>query len=262
MNIICLTLVSFTAGLIGTLAGGGSNLVLMPLIDSLLGAQAVPPVVTTGIMLSNSQRILLFRQSINWQVVQWYLPGAGAGAFLGAYVFTCAKIEGLQILIGFFLVATVFSSGFSKQEKSFTVRTWYFLLAGFLGSFISGIIGSTGPALNTFYLNYGLNKEQMIATKAANVLVVNFAKMLIYAICGSLTRHYMLYGLAIGIAAAPANWMGQFILIKINDEWFKYLINCLTVFSGMVILWEQRNSFFGLVNYLFIQIYLLANFLF
>jgi uncharacterized protein len=262
MNIICLTLVSFTAGLIGTLAGGGSNLVLMPLIDSLLGAQAVPPVVTTGMMLSNSQRILLFRQSIDWQVVQWYLPGAGVGAFLGAYVFTCAKLEGLQVLIGFFLVTTVFSSGFGKQEKSFTVRTWYFLLAGFLCSFVSGIIGSTGPALNTFYLNYGLNKEQMIATKAANVLVVNLTKMLIYAICGLLTRHYVLYGLAIGMAAAPANWIGQLVLRKINDERFKYLVNCLTVFSGAIILWEQRNSVFGLVNYFFIEIYLLATFLF
>jgi uncharacterized protein len=262
MNIICLTLVSFTAGLIGTLAGGGGNLVLMPLIDSLLGAQAVPPVVTTGMMLSNSQRIFLFRQSIDWQVVQWYLPGAGVGSLLGAYVFTCVKLEGLQILIGFFLVTTVFGSGFSKQEKSFTVRAWYFLLAGFLCSFVSGIIGSTGSALNTFYLNYGLNKEQAIATKAANVLVVNFAKMLIYAICGSLTRHYILYGLAIGMAAAPANWMAQLVLRKINDEWFKHLVNGLTGVSGVLILWEQRNSFCSLVNYLFIQIYLLATFLF
>lgn len=262
MNIICLTLVSFTAGFIGTLAGGGSNLVLMPLIDSLLGSQAVPPVVTTGMMLSNSQKIFLFWQDINWQVVQWYLPGAGVGAFLGAYLFTCANLEGLQILIGLFLVTTVFSSSFSKQEKSFNVRAWYFLLAGFFCSFVSGIIGSTGPALNTFYLNYGLNKEQMIATKAANVLVVNLTKMFIYAVCGVLTKHYIFYGLAIGMAAAPANWIAQLVLKKISDEWFKHLVNGLTIVSGILILWEQRSSFFGLVNYLFIQIYLLTTLLF
>ncbi len=254
MNIICLTLVSFTTWFVGTLAGGASNLVLMPLIDSFLGSEAVPPVVTTGMLISNSQRIFLFWQDIDWQVLHWYLPGAGIGAFLGAYVFTRADLQGLQILIGLFLVTTVFSSSFSKREKSFTVHSWYFLPAGFLYSFVSGIIGSTGPLLNTFYLNYGLNKEQMIATKAANVLVVNVAKIVIYAVCGALTRNYIFYGLAIGMAAVPANWLAQLTLRKINDERFRDLVNSLTTASGVLIVWEERNSFCGLVNYLFIQV--------
>ena len=57
MLIIILTLVSFVARLPSTLAGGGSPFVLIPLVNFILGPAEVPPVITTGILLSNGQRI-------------------------------------------------------------------------------------------------------------------------------------------------------------------------------------------------------------
>jgi len=61
----------------------------------------------------------------------------------------------------------------------------------------------------SFYLNYGLVKEKMIATKSAHVLVVHMAKMVTYAAFGAMTMPYLGYGLVISITAAPANWLGQ-----------------------------------------------------
>ena len=213
MTICLLALASSVAWFVSTLAGGGSPFVLMPLIDFLLGATSVPPVITTGMLLGNSQRIFLYWQDINWETTWWYLPGAVTGSCLGAFVFTHAQLHWLQLLIGFFLVSSIFSYGFGEKNQSFQVRTWYFLPAGFFYAFLSGLIGSIGPVLNPFYLNYGLVKEEMIATKSAHMVVVHIVKMISYAAFGALTLPYLGYGLVIGIAAIPGNWLGQMALI-------------------------------------------------
>jgi len=177
MTIILLVLASFIAWFISSLAGGGSPFIIIPMVNFLLDAQAVPPVVTTGMLLGNLQRVFLFWQDIDWRLTWWYLPGAVLGAVLGAFVFTQTELQWLQVLLGLFLVSSVFSFGFGKKEHSFKVQGWFFLPAGFVYAFLSGLIGSIGPVLNPFYLNYGLVKEKMIATKSAHVLVVHVAKM-------------------------------------------------------------------------------------
>ena len=242
MTILLLVLASFIAWFISSLAGGGSPFIIIPMVNFLLEPQAVPPIVTTGMLLGNSQRAFLLWQYIDWQLTWWYLPGAVTGAILGAFVFTQTQLQWLQVLLGLFLVSSVFSFGF-KKEQSFKVPGWFFLPAGFVYAFLSGLIGSIGPVLNPFYLNYGLVKEEMIATKSAHVLVVHVVKMITYAALGALSLPYLGYGLVIGIAAIPANWLGQMALQKISDEQFRQFVIALVTISGLLILWDQRDFF-------------------
>jgi uncharacterized membrane protein YfcA len=147
----------------------------------------------------------------------------------------------LQILLGLFLISSIFTYGFGKKERSFTVKKWYFLPAGFMYAFLSGLVGSIGPVLNPFYLNYGLVKEEMIATKSTHMVVVHIAKMISYAVFGALTWEYLGYGLAIGIAAIPGNWLGQKVLANMSEERFRQLVLVFVTLSGIIILWDQRE---------------------
>ncbi len=243
MTILLLTLASFIAWFISSLAGGGSPFIIIPMVNFLFESQAVPPIVTMGMLLGNLERVFLFSQDIDWRLTWWYLPGAVPGAILGAFVFTQTPLQWLQVMLGLFLVSSLFSFGFGKKEQSFQVHGWFFLPAGFMYAFLSGVIGSIGPVLNPFYLNYGLVKEKMIATKSAHVLVVHIAKIVTYAALGALTLPYLGYGLVIGIAAAPANWLGQLALQKISDEQFRQIVIALVTISGLLILWDQRDFF-------------------
>lgn len=243
MTILLLVLASFVAWFISSLAGGGSPFIIIPMVNFLLEPQAVPPVVTTGMLLGNFQRALVLRQDIDWQLTWWYLPGAILGAVLGAFVYTQTQLQWLQVLLGLFLVSSIFSFKGGKEEQSFSVKGWFFLPAGFVYAFLSGLIGSIGPVLNPFYLNYGLVKEKMIATKSAHVLVVHIAKMVTYAAFGALSLPYLGYGLVIGIAAVPANWLGQMALQKISDEQFRQFVIAIVTISGLLILWDQRDFF-------------------
>lgn len=244
MTVLLLSLASFVAWFISSLAGGGSPFIIIPMVNFLMETQAIPPVVTTGMLLGNLQRVFVFWQDIDWRLTWWYLPGAILGAILGAFVFTQTQLEWLQILLGLFLVSSIFSLGFGKKEQpSFKVPSWFFLPAGFVYAFLSGLIGSIGPILNPFYLNYGLVKEKMIGTKSVHVLVVHVAKIMTYATLGALTKSYLWYGLVIGMAAIPANFLGQIVLKKMSDEQFRQFVTALVTVSGLLMLWQQRDFF-------------------
>jgi hypothetical protein len=248
MTVFLLVVSSFIAWVISSLAGGGSPFIIIPMVNFLLETPAIPPVVTTGMLLGTSQRVVVFWRDIDWQLTWWYLPGAVIGAILGAFTFTQTHLEWVQIILGLFLVSSAVSLFLGEKTKFFQVPGWVFLPAGFIHAFLSGLLGGIGPILNPFYLNYGLVKEKMIGTKSAHVLVVHIAKMCTYASLGVLTKTYLWYGLFIGIAAIPANWIGQQILQKMSDEQFRKLVIVLVSISGLLILWGQRSFFADLMR--------------
>ncbi|MBL1178004.1 sulfite exporter TauE/SafE family protein [Pantanalinema sp. GBBB05] len=243
MTIFLLALASFVAWFISSLAGGGSPYIIMPMVNLLLDAQAIPPIVTIGMLLGNLQRTCVYWEEVDWQLTGWYLPGAIVGAVLGSFVFTQTKLQWLQVLLGVFLVASAAGFWFRPKKAFLQVKGWFFLPAGFVYAFLSGLLGSIGPILNPFYLNYGLVKENMIGTKSAHVLVVHTAKLITYMLLGAMTTSYLGYGLVIGLAAIPANWLGQLALKRMSEQQFRQFVLALVTISGVFILWDQRDFF-------------------
>lgn len=241
MVIFWLSLGSLSSWFLSTLAGGGTPLILIPLIGLFLGPSAVPPVVTLGMLFGHPQRIWLYWRNIDWNLTKWYAPGAIVGAIFGAFIFTQIKLEWLTIVIAILLIASTFSYG-KTDQKSFGVKSWYFLPAGFIYAFLSGIAGSTGPLLNPLYLNYGLKKEQMIGTKSTHLVIIHLVKIVTYAIFGALNFSYLKYGLILGIAALPGNYLGQIALQYISEKQFRRLVVGFVTFSGILIIGEE---FFG-----------------
>lgn len=237
--------VSFTAWFTSMLVGGGSPLILIPLVTFLLGAQSAAPVLTIGSVLGNLQRGVLLRQHIDWSLTLWQVPGVVVGAVLGAYAFTQVQAEGLQAFIAIALLYMVLHSLLRDRIAlpTFTVKAWHFLPLGFINAVASGLIGSTGPILNPAYLSYGLEKEKMVATRAASLSLTHLVKILTYAALGLLSPTLVGYGLVIGGAALPANWLGRKVLEKMSAEQFQKAVISFVGFSGVWMLWQQRAVF-------------------
>jgi hypothetical protein len=251
LSILWLTLTSFASWFLSTVAGGGTPLLLVPVISFFLGAEAVPPVLTIGMLLGHPQRVFLYWKDIDWLLMWWYLPGAAIGAILGAFVFTQIQLEWLPILLAVFLIISAFGNSLEPKNPSFSVRAWYFLPAGLIFAFLSGLVGSTGPLLNPLYLSYGLVKERMIATKSAHLLVVHFIKMITYAVCGAVTLNNLGFGLILGIAALPGNWLGQIVLKKLTQQQFQQLAVAFIACSGILILGNEIFLMLGKFSFKF-----------
>lgn len=243
MTIIWLLGASCIGWFFSSLAGGGSPLILIPTLSLFLSASMIPQVITVGMLFGNGQRVGLYWQGIDWQLTRWYLPGAIVGAIVGAFLFTQLQLEWLTVLLGLFLITSIFTYRLAENLTLFQVKAWYFLPAGFIYAFLSGLIGSTGPLLNPFYLHYGLEKGEMIGTKSAHVLVVHIVKIIAYSAFGVISSPIIAYGLLIGMGALPGNWLGQKVLEKMEDKQFRQIAIAFVLISGIMLVWDQRQIF-------------------
>ncbi|MGB3768153.1 MAG: sulfite exporter TauE/SafE family protein [Phormidesmis sp.] len=243
--LVLLASVSFAAWFISMLVGGGSPLILIPLVTLLLGAQSVAPVLTIGSVLGNAQRGLLLWKHVDWSLTLWQVPGVVTGSLLGAYAFTKIEAEGLQIFIAIALLYLVLYALLRDRLNlpAFSFQAWHFLPLGFLNAIASGLIGSTGPILNPAYLSYGLEKESMVATRAANLTLTHTVKILAYTALGVLSPKLVGYGLVIGLAALPANWLGKKVLERMSADQFQFAVVSFIGLSGIWMLWQQRAFF-------------------
>ncbi|QDZ41058.1 sulfite exporter TauE/SafE family protein [Euhalothece natronophila Z-M001] len=241
MTILWLVGASCIGWFISSLVGGGSPLILIPVMSLFLEASAIPPIITIGMLFGNGQRVGLYWQEIDLELTRWYLPGAILGAIAGVFLFTKLQLEWLTLLLGIILITSIFSYRLAEILPLFQVKSWYFLPVGFIYAFLSGLMGSTGPLLNPLYLNYGLEKEKMIGTKSAHVLVVHIVKIFTYLSFGIFSSSIIVYGLIIGIGAFPGNWLGQKVLVRMETTQFRKIAIAFVLISGFMLIWNQRH---------------------
>lgn len=190
-------------------------------------------------MIGRPVRLYLFWKDIQWDIVRFYVPSAIIGAIVGGLIFIQLNADWIQTLLGIFLISTVFQYRFGKKKTSFKMKKQYFIPLGFLVSLISTLFGATGAILNPFYLNMGLVKEKMIATKTANSFLGGIAQLGSYAFLGALHGDLWWYGLIIGIGATVGNIFGKKLLSKVSDQLFRQFVIALMMLSGVIMLSKQ-----------------------
>ncbi|MFN6946630.1 MAG: sulfite exporter TauE/SafE family protein [Cytophagaceae bacterium] len=252
INLIILIIGAFVVFVLSTISGGGASLLLMPLIALTVGVKSVAPIMTLGIAMNSTSKVFFFWKHIDWNLFKWLFPSTIVGSILGAMMFAYLASEYLQIIIGVFLIATVFQLKEKKNKKpGFKIKLWHFIPMGFGISFLSGLIGGVGPLMNTAYLNYGMSKEGMISTRAANAVILHITKIISYAWLGFVTGDVLMYGIIIGVSATLATYAGKLLLTKISDLIFKKIVIITMVVSGVMMLWRHKDFIGGMKDYLF-----------
>lgn len=83
-------------------------------------------------------------------------PFALIGTWLGTWSLSKIHTKAISLLVAMFLISTPFQYNFGKKEKSFEMKLQWFAPLGFIASYLSALIGATGPIENPFYFNYGI----------------------------------------------------------------------------------------------------------
>ncbi|HAT63005.1 MAG TPA: sulfite exporter TauE/SafE family protein [Flavobacteriaceae bacterium] len=221
---------------LSTISGGGGAMMQIPILNFLIGTSQTAPVINLGAFISRPARIALFWKYINWKVFWYFVPSAMIGALIAAWFFSEAKIYWIQIVVGLFLISTFFQYRFGKKERSFPVHLWYFIPLGFIISIIGTFTGGMGPILNPFLMNVGIDKEELVATKAAQSFFLGLSQVSGYTFFGLLSKELWIYGIALGLGASLGNYFGKRILKKMSKLSFRRWVIAIMVLSGFVIL--------------------------
>ena len=235
-----LYLILFISGLIAwffsTVAAGGAATLLIPVLTFLLGAQMVAPVISVAALIANPSRALMFRQDINWAVIRYLLPGSIIGAIFGAWSLSQINIQIIQIILGIFLITYVLQDRLSKTKLKIRMKLRWFFPLGFCVSFLSGLIGATGPVHNPFMLSYGLVKEKLVGTKAINSLIMQLTKLISYSAFGALSIQSGGYGIVLGLGAVFGVFLARKHLENIEVEQFRQYTLALMFICGVLML--------------------------
>ena len=218
------------AFILSTISGGGGALVLVPVLN-------------LGSFLGRPARLIIFWKHIQWRVCLYYAPAAIVGAVVGSWLFSSFRIAWLQVVVGLFLISTVWQFSFGKKKRSFDVKLWYFAPIGLMVSVLGTIIGALGPVLNPFYLNYGLEKEELIATKTANSFLMGISQISSYAFFGLLHHQLWVYGIALGLGATIGNIVGKRFLTNMKSATFRKWLIALMVLSGVMLIYGVMRQY-------------------
>lgn len=224
---------------ISAICGGGASLILIPILNLFLPTSVVPFSLTVGTFTSSVSRITAFEKHINRKIFFWFVPFSIPAVLLGAFLIKYINPDYLQLIIALFLIANLPQLFKSKEDENKTEKpcsTIVLAIIGFLAGFVSGITGAVGLLFNHFYLKFGLTKEEVIATRAANEVFLHLVKLIIYISLGLYSNVAFWLGLTIAVATVVSAYTVKYILPYLSEFLFKKMGYTAMVVSGMVLL--------------------------
>jgi hypothetical protein len=223
---------------VSAICGGGASLILIPILNLLLPTSVLPFSLTVGTFTSSASRIIVFKKYINWKIFYWFVPFSIPAVLLGAYLIKYANPLYLQIFVSIFLIANLPQLFISRKQQKKEEKPYpKFILGiiGFIAGFVSGITGAVGLLFNRFYLKYGLSKEEIVATRAANEISLHFIKLIIYLLLGLYSKNAIILGITIAVASIFSSYSVKYILPYLSEYIFRKIGYGAMVISGFVL---------------------------
>ncbi|HTP98926.1 MAG TPA: sulfite exporter TauE/SafE family protein [Casimicrobiaceae bacterium] len=207
---------SFLSGIFG-MAGG---MVLMGLLLALMPLPSA--MVLHGItqMTSNGWRAWVWRAHVAWGIVGRF----AAGSLLSALGFAAVAVlpsKGVALLI---LGLTPFLAlALPAHARLNVVRPMHAVAGGAICMVLQLLAGVSGPILDTFFVQSGLGRRGIVATKAAVQTLGHFVKLVYFGaalavIGGELSP--LVVVMAIGLAIVGTQ-TSRHVLERISDEQFR-----------------------------------------
>jgi uncharacterized protein len=174
------------------------------------------------------------------------VPGALIGIVLGALAFGTLPVNAIRLVIG--LIAIVFSM---NQAFDITPRIAARLALaratpgrvagtfwGALSGFTSTLAHAGGPPFAIWMLPQKLDKTTLVATSAVFFLVVNYVKLVPYAILGQLNTGNLTASLLFAPLAPIGIWLDVWLHRRISERAFYAISYVLLFATGLKLVWD------------------------
>ncbi len=219
---------------------GGIAMLAIPLLAAAFGGKDSTGILLPMLLIGDLFAIWYYRRSVEWRNVFRPLPWAVVGLALGVIIGNLISDKTFVTLIGlivlFCLAILIYTE---KKGKDFKVLNdvWFYILVGILSGFASMIGNAAGPIFSIYLLALGFKKNNYMGTNAWFFFIINLTKLplqiLVWHNIGinSLTTTLIMIPV-ITIGAI----LGFFILKKINEKYFRYIVIVMTAIAAVRLL--------------------------
>ncbi len=239
MTIILITLLSCIANIIGTVSGFGLSTIMTPILLLFLPFTQTLLLVCILHWFHDIWKVILFHRAIDWHLFLYFgFPTIGAG-FLGALLVTPEQSALLSSLLGLFLIGLVIFLLY-KPHLSVESTRENNVMGGLLSGFLAGVFGIRGAIHVVFLSIFDVKKERLIGTTGIISLMLDSVRWITYWARGIEIDTYLYWALILFI---PASFLGaligQYILDKIPQKYFRITVMLILLFLGIRLLFSS-----------------------
>lgn len=224
---------SFVAGSVGSVAGFGIGSLLTPLLATRTGLKLAVAAVSIPHFAAAALRLWLMREHVDRRVLLSFGVMSAAGGLCGALLH--GKLGGPVLTLVFGVLLTFAGlmtlTGLSRKLRFSGAAAW---AAGLLSGLFGGLVGNQGGIRSAAMLGFDVPKEAFVATATAAGVIVDLARMPVYAA----TEASGLASLGSAIALMTAGTLsgtilGARLLRRVPETAFRRLIGLLILALGM-----------------------------
>ena len=244
-DIAFLSLAAFFTSAMTSVVGSGGGTILIALLLQFMPPVAAIPVHGVVQLASNVWRTWLFRRNLAWHLIWRFALLLPAGIAVGLWLFQGMSAETVQILIGCFIIVTLFSrqiGGFREKD----LPLWAFFPMGFVVGVLNMIVGVVAPVIGVLIIRKELSKEDYVGTLGFYGVLTNFAKLVAFILVGFSVTKYGPAILAMVPAVVAGTWAGKHLLGRISERVFMVLFkSTLTALALKLIVWDSAMKWWG-----------------
>jgi uncharacterized membrane protein YfcA len=229
---LLLAVVAFVASTLAAVTGFGGAVILLPFVVAVYGVRDAIPILTVAQLIGNAGRVWVNRKEVSLPVVGWFSHGAVPAALVGGAVFAAAPLAVLTRVLGMFLVTVALLWHFREGSVPRLTRRGFAPL-GAVSSFVSALVGSSGPLVAPFFIAHGLVKGAYIGTEALAAVVTHVSKLLAYGNASLLSPATLTGGVPLGLVMVAGAYVGKLLMSRLPKRTFVLLVKGTLVVVGI-----------------------------
>lgn len=234
MQILYFTLLTFLAGILGTITGFGISTVMVPVV--LLFLPLPETLLFVGVVhwFGDIWKMYFFKKGIDWKLLIFFgIPGV-IMAYIGASLVLTLPERLISQFMGAILISYVIYLLLKptfKLKKSFLAAS----LGGAGSGFLGGLTGVGGGALRAIVLTaFDVPKSTYIFTSGLLGAVIDASRITTYFVGGTRINSSLTWGLIAFIPASLAGaWVAKKVVDKIPQKVFRNLIALFLLALGV-----------------------------
>lgn len=226
-----------TAGLTAVVGFGGGTVLLGVLLLFMPPAVAIP---FHGLvqLVSNAWRLWLFRRHIAGYLVWRFLLPLPVGVAIGLWLFRGLEREAIQLLIGLFILGTLYTRQLKRFRHS-DLPLWGFFPLGLIVGVLNIMVGVVAPLVGVLTVRRELSKEGLIATLAAFAMAGHLLKIGGFGLLGFPFTAYLLPFVLMVPALMLGGSLGKWALARVDERVFAVVFRgVIAVLALKLIFWD------------------------
>ena len=209
---------SFFTSALSAATGMGGGVLLFTVMTLYFPINVIIPIHGVIQFFNNLLTLTFLKKHLKKSLMLPFIAGSIPGILLATFVVNkIIKTDAPQMIILGLITYSLFRPkrlpDLELQHKNFI---WVGLITGFLGI----IAGAIDPILAPFFVRKDLNKEEVIANKAAMQAIVHFAKIPVFIYLGFDYLPFITFCLITNLACFFGTQFGIYMLQRMTEEVF------------------------------------------